>query len=170
MNNPAPIALFTYNRPLHTNMCVASLLKNPQAKDTDVCVFCDGWKNSRDREKVEETRRVARDIRGFKSVTVVEAKENRGLANSVIAGVTDVVNRFGRVIVVEDDLVFSPHFLEFMNSALELFENDYRVGNVHGHLFKMRGRRIDSNRIVRRQNKLFSPRQHRRMPFGAFEI
>ena len=139
MNNPAPIALFTYNRPLHTNMCVVSLLKNPQAKDTDLFVFCDGWKNSRDREKVEETRRVARDIRGFKSVTVVEAKENRGLANSVIAGVTDVVNRLGRVIVVEDDLVFSPYFLEFMNSALELFENDYRVGNVHGHLFKMRG-------------------------------
>lgn len=78
MNNPAPIALFAYNRPLHTNMCVASLLKNPQAKDTDLFVFCDGWKNSRDREKVEETRRVARDIRGFKSVTVVEAKEKPG--------------------------------------------------------------------------------------------
>ena len=139
MNIPAPIALFAYNRPFHTRMCVESLLKNPQASHTDLFVFCDGWKDSRDREKVGETRRFAKGISGFKSVTVREASENRGLANSVIAGVTDVVNRYGRVIVVEDDLVFSPCFLKFMNTALDIFQDDERVGNVHGHLFKMRG-------------------------------
>ncbi len=138
-NQTAPIALFAYNRPLHTKMCVESLLRNPEASHTDLFVFCDGCKGDHDREKVTEVREFAKGISGFKSISVCEATENRGLANSVIAGVTDVVNRYGRIIVIEDDLVFSPHFLAFMNSALDLFENDERVGNVHGHLFKMRG-------------------------------
>lgn len=138
-NMPAPIALFTYNRPLHTKMCVESLLGNPLASQSDLIVFCDGAKGADDTEKVIETRKFAKGIKGFKSVSVREAVQNRGLANSVIAGVTDVVNRYGRVIVVEDDLVFSTHFLEYMNRALDIFENDDSVGNVHGHLFRMHG-------------------------------
>lgn len=137
MNTPAPIALFAYNRPLHTRMCVESLLRNPESAHTHLYVYCDGWKDSHDRAKVEQVRQYARQISGFASVTVNESPENRGLASSVIAGVTEVVNKFGRIIVVEDDLVFSPHFLKFMNSALSIFENEEKVGNVHGHLFRM---------------------------------
>lgn len=135
----APIVLFAYNRPLHTRMCVESLLANPEAADSKLFVFSDGWKDEADRPRVEQVRGLAKGIRGFAAVEVREASENRGLANSVIAGVSEVVSRHGRVIVVEDDLVVSPHFLEFMNRALDLFENDERVGNVHGHLFRMRG-------------------------------
>lgn len=139
MSRPAPIALFAYNRPHHTRMCVESLLRNPQAAQSDLFVFSDGWKGPDDKPQVLKVREYAGHISGFKSVTVSESPANRGLARSVIAGVTEVVNRFGRIIVVEDDLLFSPHFLEFMNRALDIFENDENVGNVHGHLFRMHG-------------------------------
>lgn len=135
----APIVLFAYNRPLHTRMCVESLLANPEAAESRLFVFCDGWKGEADRPRVEQVRSYAKSIQGFGAVEVCEAAENRGLARSVIAGVSEVVGRYGRVIVVEDDLVVSPHFLEFMNRALTLFANDERVGNVHGHLFRMHG-------------------------------
>lgn len=135
----APIVLFAYNRPFHTRMCVESLLANPEAAESPLFVFCDGWKGEADRPRVEQVRSYAKGIRGFAALEVCEAAENRGLARSVIAGVSQVVERYGRVIVVEDDLVVAPHFLEFMNRALTLFANDERVGNVHGHLFRMHG-------------------------------
>lgn len=133
----APVALFAYNRPAHTRMCVESLLANPQAAGTRLHVFCDGWKSEADRPHVEELRRYVGGIKGFKEVEVSLSETNRGLAESVIAGVTAMTSRFGRVICVEDDLTFSPFFLEYMNRALDTFADDERVGNVHAHLFRM---------------------------------
>lgn len=130
MNNLAPILLFAYNRPQHLKRAVASLLQNEEAKASDLYVFSDAAKSSRDKEAVELVRETIQDIEGFRQITVVERKENWGLARSIIDGVTSIVNQCGRVIVLEDDLVVSPYFLRFMNDALETYKDEPRVGHI----------------------------------------
>ncbi len=127
----APIALFTYNRADKTQRVVESLLQNVEAKNSDLYIFSDGPKTPEKKTGVEENRKYIHTITGFKSITIVERDKNWGLANSLIAGITDVVNRYGRVIVVEDDLVLSPYFLKFMNDGLEKYKDDDRVGTIN---------------------------------------
>lgn len=128
----APIALFTYNRADKTQRVVESLLQNKEAKDSDLFIFSDGPKTEAKKAGVEENRKFIHTIKGFKSITIIEREKNWGLANSLIAGITDVINRYGRVIVVEDDLILSPYFLKFMNDGLEKYKDDDRVGTMTG--------------------------------------
>ncbi len=127
----APILLFAYRRPLHTREALQSLAANALAAESDLFVYSDGAKGGADEDGVAEVRRVVREIRGFKSVHIVERERNMGLAANITDGVTTIVNRRGRVIVLEDDLVVAPHFLQFMNDALEAYKDEPRVGHVH---------------------------------------
>lgn len=133
MKTYAPIALFTYARADHTKDAVESLLHNQEAAFSDLYVFSDGPKTSSKVSAVMENRRFIHTIQGFKSVHIVEHEKNQGLANSLIAGITKVVNEYGRVIVVEDDLVLSPYFLQYMNAALDKYEHDDRVSAITGY-------------------------------------
>lgn len=130
-----PIALFTYNRADHTQRAVESLLQNAEAKDSNLFIFSDGAKNEKAVKGVEDNRKYIHTVTGFKSVTIVEREKNWGLANSLIAGITDVISKYGRVIVVEDDLILSPYFLKFMNDGLDKYKNDDRVGAICGYIF-----------------------------------
>lgn len=130
----APIALFTYNRADHTRQAVESLLKNEEAKYSELFIFSDGAKTPEKQRGVDENRAYIHTVSGFKSVTIIEREKNWGLANSLIAGITEIVNKYGRVIVVEDDLILSPYFLKFMNEALEKYEEDERVSAVSAFL------------------------------------
>lgn len=126
----APIALFTYARADHTRDAVESLLRNKDASESDLYIFSDGPKTEEKWEAVEENRAYIHTITGFKSIHIIEHEKNLGLANSLIAGITEVIKQYGRIIVVEDDLVLSPYFLQFMNEALEKYENEDKVGAI----------------------------------------
>lgn len=130
----APIALFTYNRADHTRRAVESLLQNAEAKDSDLFIFSDGAKNEKAIKGVEDNRKYIHTVTGFKTITIIEREKNWGLANSLIAGITDVINKYGRVIVVEDDLIVSPYFLKYMNDALEKYKDDDRVSSISGFI------------------------------------
>ena len=130
----APITLFTYSRADHTKSAVESLLKNKEAAESDLFIFSDGPKTEEKRKAVEENRKYIHTITGFKSVHIVEHEKNQGLANSLIAGITEIVNQYGRVIVVEDDLILSPYFLQFMNEALEKYKDEDRVASISAFL------------------------------------
>jgi len=131
----APIVLFVYNRPVHTRRMVESLLQNEEASSSELFIYADAPKNSEAGEAVHEVRAYIHTITGFRSVSIVERDKSWGLANSIIDGVTAVVNRFGRIIVLEDDLVVSPNFLGYMNTALERYQDDDRVMQISGHMF-----------------------------------
>ena len=135
--SPAPIALFTYNRPEHTRRTLEALKANSLAAKSDLIVYSDGPKHESAREKVAATRALLADISGFRSVTRVFRDTNMGLARSIIAGVSDVVERCGSVIVLEDDLVASPHFLKYMNDALSCYAAEEKVACIHGYNFPM---------------------------------
>lgn len=122
----APIVLFTYNRPWHTERTLQALSENKFASESDLYIYCDGPKATASEEQlanVAKVRELVRSRQWCKNVTVIEAEKNKGLANSVIGGVSDVVDKYGRVIVLEDDLVTSRWFLKYMNEALEYYEN-----------------------------------------------
>ena len=131
----APVVLFVYNRPDHVRETCAALAKCPEAKETRLYVFSDGPRHAADEPKVTQVRDEVRSMKewgAFAEVIVRESKENRGLARSVIAGVTEVIEAEDRVIVLEDDCVTSPYFLHFMNQALIRYADDERIGSIAG--------------------------------------
>jgi len=136
----APIVLFTYNRPWHVQQTVDALLKNQLAAQSDLIIYSDGPKNSDDRQKVNNVRRYIGNIRGFRNIKTIERRQNIGLGNSIITGVTETVNEYGRVIVLEDDLVTSPFFLQYINDALDLYEHQERVISIHGYIYPVSGK------------------------------
>lgn len=140
MGKIAPIVLFVYNRPEHTQKTVEALQENFLAKESELFIFSDGPKNELDAIKVREVRNYLRIISGFKSVNIIERDENLGLAKSIISGVTEIVNRYGKVIVMEDDLVSSKYFLEYMNDALDLYENEDKVISIHGYIYPLKNK------------------------------
>lgn len=129
----APIALFVFRRPDHTRRTLEALESNVLASESDLTVFADGPRDSQDKELVEEVLEVVKSATGFRSVRIVKSEVNKGLANSIIHGVTKICEMNGRVIVLEDDLFTSPYFLEFMNTGLDVYANDDRVASIHGY-------------------------------------
>ncbi|MFC3678318.1 glycosyltransferase [Ferrovibrio xuzhouensis] len=126
----APVVLFVYARPDHTRETLGALQRNTLAVDTDLIIYSDAAQNSQAEVKVREVRELVRDISGFKSVRVIERSANWGLAGNIIDGVSQVCGQYGRVIVLEDDIVTSPTFLEFMNAALERYRHEPRVWHI----------------------------------------
>jgi hypothetical protein len=134
----APIALFVYKRLSHLQQCVEALKKNQYADQSDLIIFSDGTKNESDDPAVKAVRDFLPTITGFRSVHVVAHDQNLGLSASILKGVTDVVGKYGKVIVMEDDLIASRYFLKFMNDGLDTFENDDRVISIHGYLYPVK--------------------------------
>lgn len=131
----SPVAVFAYNRPLHLEKTMQALSRNSFAAESDVIVFCDGAKGDHDIFLVEKTREVARKNYGFSSLQVFESSANKGLAESIIQGVSKICQEYGKIIVLEDDMESSPYFLEYMNEALDRYENDERVISAHGYIY-----------------------------------
>jgi len=130
----APIALFIYKRPEHTRRMIEHLRRCPGFEESPVYVFADGPRHPRDISAIEETRSQAHRLLGDRAV-FREQVDNAGLDNSEISAVTELCEQFGRVIVVEDDLVVSPYFLQFLNEGLRRYESEPRVMQVCGHMF-----------------------------------
>lgn len=127
---PAPIAIFAFNRPQHLQRTLAALAVNELAAESDVVVFCDGPRNAEEKPLTGEVRAIALGAAGFRSVDVVCRDENFGCAASVIDGVTKMFSLHERLIVIEDDVVCSPHMVNFLNTALEKYDLYKTVFNI----------------------------------------
>lgn len=134
--NYAPVVLFVYNRADHFIKTYNSIAECPEATQTDLFIFSDGAKNENAQNAVNEVRQFAKKIAEesiFKSVQVFESPINKGLAKSIINGVSQVVEKYGRVIVVEDDCYCSPYFLRYMNSCLDFYKDNQSIGAISGY-------------------------------------
>jgi hypothetical protein len=134
----APIVLFVYARLSHTRLTVDALLKNPGAELSDLIIFSDAARTTEKQANVDEVRAYLKTITGFRSITIKHRPYNFGLAKSIIDGVTKAVNKYGRIIVLEDDMVTSPHFLTYMNEALDKYAYDDRVASIHGYVYPVK--------------------------------
>lgn len=130
-----PIILFIYNRPDHTKQTLEALSNNTLASQSDLFIFADGPKNTASKEQLEsikQTRKVAASENWCKSVTLIESETNKGLARSIIEGVTEIINKYGKAIILEDDIITGKYFLEYMNEALEKYQGNKEVWHVTG--------------------------------------
>jgi hypothetical protein len=134
----APIILFVYNRLEHTIKTVEALKLNNLASDSSLFIFSDANKNENDLQKVTEVRNYISKISGFKEINIILREINLGLANSVISGVTEIVEKYGKVIVIEDDIVTSKYFLKFMNEALDFYKADKNIYSISGYNFPVK--------------------------------
>jgi acetyltransferase-like isoleucine patch superfamily enzyme len=136
--NLAPIVLFVYNRPWHTLQTLNALKGCLLADCSELFVFCDGAKDGasdQEREKIEEVRRVVKQEMWCGKVEVFESEINKGLATSIIDGVSQIIKRYGKIIVLEDDIVVSEGFLKYMNDVLEIYKDNSKVMHVSGYMY-----------------------------------
>ena len=136
----APIVLFTYCRLNNTRKTIDCLLGNVEAASSDLIVYSDAPKNEKAASSVATVREYLHSVSGFKSVQIIERESNFGLVKNITSGVTEVVNRYGRVIVLEDDHSAAPFFLKYMNEALDRFENREDIACIHGYVYPHRGK------------------------------
>jgi hypothetical protein len=134
MKNLAPIVIFAFNRPKALKALIESLKQNPLYGESERFVFIDGPRNEADRKLIEEVKEIAHSV----TENVMASEENKGLANSIISGVTQIVNRYGKVIVLEDDLRLMPGFLKYMNEALDTYENQEKIFSICGYGLKIK--------------------------------
>ncbi|WP_448105245.1 sugar transferase [Pedobacter panaciterrae] len=138
MQTFAPIALFVYNRPEHTARTIKFLQQNELASESRLFVFSDGFKSEADAKNVLEVRELLRNIDGFKSVEIVERKENMGLAKSIIIGVSKLIKDYKQVIVFEDDLITSPYTLTYFNEALSRYRDESKVMHIGAYMYNLK--------------------------------
>jgi hypothetical protein len=150
MSEFAPVVLFVFKRVDSARGLIESLLNNREASSTDLYIFSDGPRNENETAPVSKVREYIHSIEGFKSVNITCAPVNKGLANSIINGVTSVLNTHGKVIVVEDDLLVSNNFLQFMNQALEYYKNNEKVLSISGFTYPIKKRIGDDIYLTRR--------------------
>ncbi len=134
----SPIVMFVYNREEHVHKTLSSLMNNNGVTESSIFIFSDGPKNKDDALKVEKVRNYlesAKKLSIFKGFHVFKENRNKGLAESVISGITKIIGDFGRVITIEDDILTSVDFLNYMNSALDYYENDERIWSISGYSF-----------------------------------
>lgn len=131
----APVVLFAYCRLDHLAQTVTSLLRNPEAHESDVIVFSDGARNRADEPSVAAVRTFLGQLRGFRSHRIIQRETNLGLARNIVGGVTQALTAHERVIVVEDDLQLSPYFLQYINDGLNYYKNNPRVASIHGYVY-----------------------------------
>lgn len=136
-NNLAPLIIFTYNRLDTLEFVIKNLQKNILADKTDLFIFSDYPKKEKDLENVNKVRDFLHSINGFKTINIIEREENYGLAKNIIEGVTDIINKYEKVIVLEDDLITSTNFLNFMNDSLEYYKNDKNIFAISGFCWNL---------------------------------
>jgi hypothetical protein len=129
----APIVLFTYNRLELTKKTVNHLQNNILAKYSNLIIFSDASKADGDEQQIKDIRRYLRSVKGFKSCRIIERENNFGLARNIIEGVTEIIQEFGKIIVLEDDLITSKNFLCFMNESLEYYKERRDIFSISGY-------------------------------------
>ncbi len=134
--NLAPIALFTYKRPEHTLRTLTALSENTLAQQSELFIFSDGIKatfSEKDLEAFNKTQEIIKSKNWCKKVTFIKRSENLGCANSIVKGVTQLLESYSKIIVLEDDMLTSPYFLEYMNDGLNLFQDNKSISSINGY-------------------------------------
>ena len=152
LDHIAPVCMFGYNRPLLLKNSLHALSNCDESKHTKVFIFIDGPKTELDRNLVNESYNVASnfDENSFASKEILIADKNLGPGETIIQKVSRVINIYGKVIVLEDDLIPDEKFLRYMNSSLNKYENMECIGSVSGFGFKVNYSGIFCNYFHRR--------------------
>ena len=132
----SPIILFVYNRFEKTVRTLNSLLLNKESKSSELYIFSDGPKTNRDLIEIQKIRNYINALKGFKKIFLYERESNLGLANSLIMGINEVFKKNTTAIILEDDIVVTEYFLNYMNKSLIEFKSNNNIFSITGYSFK----------------------------------
>lgn len=137
----SPIILFVYNRPKHTLQTLEALHQNALADQSTLYIYADGARdnaNEKEQLNIKKVRETIRRKKWCKTVQIIESETNKGLAKSIVQGVSEATERHGRAIVLEDDIITSPGFLTYMNDALNFYEKQTQVMHIAGYFYPVK--------------------------------
>lgn len=146
----APVLIFCYKRLDTLQQTITALKNNFLSLESDLIIFSDGAKNKADEKQVSEVRAFIKTISGFKRIIIKENQENKGLAASIIEGVTEIINVVDKVIVLEDDLIVSNNFLNFMNEALHYYQTNKSIFSISGYSIPIKSKTKDDVYFTKR--------------------
>jgi len=134
----APIVFFAYNRPEHTERVLSALMCNKLANESKLYIYVDGIKEGaslEEKSKIQLVRTIVSKKKWCQEVTIKISDENAGCRNSIIQGITEVIDKYGKAIILEDDILTSAAFLIYMNKALDMYEHRFSVFSISGHSY-----------------------------------
>jgi hypothetical protein len=131
----SPVAIFVFNRPLHTYNLLESIINNKVSKKIKFYIFSDNYKNIEDKKKVAEVRSCINSYKKKINISVIKYKKNKGLYKSIIYGVSEILKKFPKIIVLEDDLVLKNNFFNYMNKSLDFYKNNNKVAQISGYSY-----------------------------------
>ena len=134
----APIVLFVYKRLDHLNQTIISLKKNSESRKSKLIIFSDGHKNPDEKKDILIIRKYIKNIKGFKKVEIIERKKNFGLAKNIVKGINKVFKNHKEAIILEDDIVVSKNFLNYMNFYLNEYKTNKMVASIHGYCYPIK--------------------------------
>lgn len=129
--NYAPIGVSTYKRLNHLKQTMDSLKRNYLADKSELYIFSDGPKEG-DEKEVNEVRKYLKTIDGFYKVHIIERKKNDRVFNNRNRQKV-LLEKYGKAIFLEEDIVTAPGFLNYMNEALLFYNNDKKVFSITGY-------------------------------------
>ena len=150
MKNLAPIAIFTYTRLEALKKTIKFLKKNKIAKFSEIYIFSDCYKNKIDQPYVNSVRKYLKSIKGFKKINLILRKENYGLAKNITKGINTIIKKRKKIIVLEDDIIVSSNFLEYMNDALIRYENDKKIWHINSWNYEISAPDVEYNTFFTR--------------------
>ena len=145
MDNLSPIVLFAYSRKKSLEKTINYLKKNELAKKSELFIFSDGYKSKKDKLHVDQVRSYLIKIKGFKKIKIILRKKNLGLAKNIVSGVTEIIKKYNKVIVLEDDIIVSKNFLIYMNLCLDRFKREKKIWHINGWNYKFNFPKSDYN-------------------------
>ncbi|MHB8206952.1 hypothetical protein [Mucilaginibacter sp.] len=137
-NDLAPVILFIYNRPHHAKKTLAALSQNLLADKSVLYVFADGPKENatdEDLSLIMQAREVVSEKQWCKEVILVAREKNMNLEDNIIDGITSVINKYGKAIMLDDDLISSPYFLQYCNEGLQVYQNNKQIFSINSYMF-----------------------------------
>ncbi len=130
----APVLVGVYDRFEHFVQCIESLKRNSLAAHTDLFIASD-CPVDQPNDAVENVREFCRKIDGFNKVTLIFRDKNYGAEKNYSEAMSTIFEIYDRMILMEDDVITSKYFLDFINEGLDMYEDDPRVVGVCGYLF-----------------------------------
>lgn len=126
----APVAVFAYNRPQHTARALEALARCHRLDECSFHFYLDGPKTPENSSAVADTLHVLESWQPTFNAHLVVRSINLGLASSIVGGVSALLANYGRVIVLEDDLIVEPDFLHYMIECLDRYSAEPAVMQV----------------------------------------
>jgi hypothetical protein len=130
----APVVMIGYNREWAIKKSLTNLSQCKGVEKRDVFVYIDAPYRIEDARSVSEMIDAAQEFKNkIPKLRIISRSVNYGVPGNLVEAITEIVNKYGRIIFFEDDVLVSRTFLEYMDEGLEKFESDPKIWSINGY-------------------------------------